>query len=268
MLSGVGPADHLREHGIAVVADSPGVGANLSDHPIVDGDLVDAEGPQPGRAGRPEEPAALAADPFRADDDQHRPGRRFRQERARACPHRTSSGTCCRCRSANGGLADPTDRGMSVLVTLVDVRSRGRISLRSADPRHRPLIDPAYLADPADLEALVRGVRDGQGDRRRRGRCARCGRPRLAPGADRAQRRGAAGLRPPRRDDDLPPGRHLRDERRVPAGREQAGRRRRHRAARQGRGRPARGRRLGDADRAARQHQRARRSRSPSGPPT
>ena len=35
MLSGVGPADHLREHDIPVMADSPGVGANLSDHPVV-----------------------------------------------------------------------------------------------------------------------------------------------------------------------------------------------------------------------------------------
>lgn len=32
MLSGVGPASHLREHGIDVVADRPGVGANLQDH--------------------------------------------------------------------------------------------------------------------------------------------------------------------------------------------------------------------------------------------
>ena len=32
MLSGVGPADHLADHGIAVVADLPGVGANLHDH--------------------------------------------------------------------------------------------------------------------------------------------------------------------------------------------------------------------------------------------
>ncbi|HWU16378.1 MAG TPA: GMC family oxidoreductase N-terminal domain-containing protein [Devosia sp.] len=32
MLSGIGPADHLREHGIAVAADLPGVGANLQDH--------------------------------------------------------------------------------------------------------------------------------------------------------------------------------------------------------------------------------------------
>jgi choline dehydrogenase len=34
MLSGIGPADRLREHGIAVVADRPEVGANLQEHPI------------------------------------------------------------------------------------------------------------------------------------------------------------------------------------------------------------------------------------------
>jgi choline dehydrogenase-like flavoprotein len=32
MLSGIGPVEHLREHGIAVVLDRPGVGANLQDH--------------------------------------------------------------------------------------------------------------------------------------------------------------------------------------------------------------------------------------------
>jgi choline dehydrogenase len=32
MLSGIGPADHLREHGIDVVVDRPGVGQNLQDH--------------------------------------------------------------------------------------------------------------------------------------------------------------------------------------------------------------------------------------------
>lgn len=33
MLSGIGPAQHLREHGIGVRVDSPGVGQNLMDHP-------------------------------------------------------------------------------------------------------------------------------------------------------------------------------------------------------------------------------------------
>ncbi len=32
MLSGIGPADHLREHGIEIAADLPGVGENLQDH--------------------------------------------------------------------------------------------------------------------------------------------------------------------------------------------------------------------------------------------
>ena len=35
MLSGVGPADHLREVGVGAVLDLPGVGRNLQDHPLV-----------------------------------------------------------------------------------------------------------------------------------------------------------------------------------------------------------------------------------------
>ena len=35
MLSGVGPGDHLMEHGIETVIDSPGVGQNLADHPLI-----------------------------------------------------------------------------------------------------------------------------------------------------------------------------------------------------------------------------------------
>jgi choline dehydrogenase-like flavoprotein len=35
MLSGVGPASHLREHGVEVLHDAPGVGQNLVDHPEV-----------------------------------------------------------------------------------------------------------------------------------------------------------------------------------------------------------------------------------------
>jgi choline dehydrogenase len=46
-----------------------------------------------------------------------------------------------------------------VLVGLVDVASRGRIRLRSADPRHRPAIDPGYLSDPRDARALAAGLK-------------------------------------------------------------------------------------------------------------
>lgn len=44
MLSGVGPGDHLKDHGIPVVADLPGVGSQLQDHPLV---------PMVFRSGRP-----------------------------------------------------------------------------------------------------------------------------------------------------------------------------------------------------------------------
>ena len=36
MLSGVGPASHLSSLGIPVVADLPGVGSHVKDHPVVD----------------------------------------------------------------------------------------------------------------------------------------------------------------------------------------------------------------------------------------
>ena len=41
MLSGVGPAEHLAEHGIPVVADLPGVGSHLMDHVVVDLNFLD-----------------------------------------------------------------------------------------------------------------------------------------------------------------------------------------------------------------------------------
>jgi choline dehydrogenase len=45
-----------------------------------------------------------------------------------------------------------------MIVVAVDVRSGGRLGLRSADPRARAAIDPAYLADEADVDVLVAGV--------------------------------------------------------------------------------------------------------------
>jgi len=43
-------------------------------------------------------------------------------------------------------------------VTLVAVGSRGQVRLGSDDPRHKAVIDPAYLSDGADIEPLVTGI--------------------------------------------------------------------------------------------------------------
>jgi choline dehydrogenase len=46
----------------------------------------------------------------------------------------------------------------TIAVGLARPASRGTLRLRSADPADKPLIDPGYLAEQADVEAMVRGV--------------------------------------------------------------------------------------------------------------
>jgi choline dehydrogenase len=159
MLSGIGPADHLIDTGIEPVADSPGVGANLSDHPalpvIWSTPRLRGLWEKTGNAGalrwRLTRRGPVASNVAESGGFAHsEPGLRAPdlQLHVLAAPYR------------NQGLGDPAQRAMTVLVGLVDVRSRGRIRLRSADPRHRPAIDPGYLTDGGgDARALVAGLK-------------------------------------------------------------------------------------------------------------
>ena len=158
MLSGIGPADHLRELGITVMVDSPGVGANLSDHPVV-----------PAMWRTPKVPALW---------EKAGPKNLFRWQLRHSGPFTSNiaeSGGFSRTRPSlpapdlqwhalptpflDQGLGDPQTRAFTLLIGLVDVGSRGRIWLRSADPRHKPAIDPAYLSDSTDIAPMVEGVR-------------------------------------------------------------------------------------------------------------
>jgi len=157
MLSGIGPAAHLHEHDIAVIADSPGVGGNLSDHPVVTAmwsapksrSLWEKAGPanlarwQMTHTGPMTTNLAEAGGFVRTDPGLPAPDIQWH---VLPVPFQ------------NEGLADPSSRALSVLVTLVSVGSRGRIRLRSADPRHKPAIDPSYLSDSSDLDPLVRAL--------------------------------------------------------------------------------------------------------------
>lgn len=157
MLSGVGPADHLREHDIPVMSESPGVGANLSDHPIVTAmwstpkprGLWEKAGPrnlarwQLTHSGPLASNLAEAGGFSRSDPSLPAPDIQWH---VLPVPYQ------------NFGLTDPAIRALSVLITLVAVGSRGRIRLRSADPRHKPAIDPAYLSDMSDLDPLLRAI--------------------------------------------------------------------------------------------------------------
>ena len=182
MLSGIGPAGQLRAHDIAVLADSPGVGANLSDHPVVAAmwhtprsrGVWEQAGPkhlarwQLRHSGPLTTNLAESGGFSRSDPDLPAPDIQWH---AVPAPFQ------------NGGLTDPAIRALSLLVTLVAVGSRGRIRLRSADPRHKPLIDPAYLSDGSDMEPLVAGfgmAREFAAARAMSKVCA----SELAPGAD------------------------------------------------------------------------------------
>jgi choline dehydrogenase len=182
MLSGIGPADHLRGLGITVEADSPGVGANLSDHPAVTTmwHTPKSRGlwEQVGRAslarwqlmhsGPMTTNIAESGGFSRSDASLPAPDIQWH---ALPAPYQ------------NGGLADPAIRALSLLVALVAVRSRGHIRLASGDPRHKPLIDPAYLSDGADIEPLVTGVKMARDIALQRPMSKIC-KSELAPGGD------------------------------------------------------------------------------------
>jgi choline dehydrogenase len=157
MLSGIGPADHLRERDIEVVADSPGVGANLSDHPIV---TAMWHTPKVRGAWEQSGPVSLLRwqlthnGPLVTNVGES--GGFSRSDPSLPAPD--LQWVAVPAPYENQGLTDPARRAFSLLVTLVEVRSRGRITLRSPDPRHKPAIDPGYLADSTDLDRLVAGL--------------------------------------------------------------------------------------------------------------
>ncbi len=157
MLSGVGPAAHLRELGIGVVADLP-VGENLQDHPVVPllwhtrgtTDLADFATP-----GRLAQWRLLGRGPLASNVAEA--GAFFTSRDGLPAPdiqvHMAPTGFL------DNGLREPAGRMFATGATLVSVASRGRLRLASADPLWRPEIDAGYFDDPADLDAMLAGCR-------------------------------------------------------------------------------------------------------------
>jgi choline dehydrogenase-like flavoprotein len=160
MLSGIGDRDHLAEHGIDVVADAPGVGSNLLDHLVVplgfdvpDDTLFAAEKPLQlanyllRRRGMLTSNVGEAYGFIKSHPDLELPDLELIFVPA---PY------------FEEGIGDPYDRHAVVMATvLLKPRSQGAITLRSADPKDKPIIDPRYLTDDAgaDRAALMAGLR-------------------------------------------------------------------------------------------------------------
>ena len=163
MLSGVGPAGELRRFGIPVLADLPGVGRNLQDHP----DFIF------GYRTRGVDTIGVSA---RSGLRMLRELMRFRRERRGMLTSNFAEGGGFL--KTRAGLDAPDiqlhfvvalvddharrfhlGHGLSCHVCLLRPRSRGSVTLRSADPLDAPRIDPAFLDDPRDLDDMVAGFK-------------------------------------------------------------------------------------------------------------
>ena len=160
LLSGIGPAPHLRDVGVDVVHDLPGVGQGLQDHPAMPvictargSSLKDAEQPRQvadyylRRRGMLTSNVGEGGAFFRSRPDLPEVDLQFHFAPVKFYGQ---------------GLYDPDEQALTIGVTLVRVASRGSITLRSADPTWAPAIDGGYLEQDEDLEALVAGTRAAQ----------------------------------------------------------------------------------------------------------
>lgn len=160
-LSGLGPAAHLAEHGVAVVADLPGVGANYQDHLETN-------------------VQCYTRDPisFYRQDKGLTAAWHMLQYQLFRTGILTSNVVECGgfVDVSNTGLPDVqfhvlpfmvgwADRdpieahGMSVNPCFLRPRSRGSVRLRSANPKDSALFDAGSFSDPEDLEVLLRGTK-------------------------------------------------------------------------------------------------------------
>jgi choline dehydrogenase len=162
MLSGVGPADHLADHGISVTVDRPGVGRNLHDHPLF---AVNYEATRPVSWATAEKPWNLIRYLARYLLFKTGPLTTSGPEAAafvRSDSDRTAPDLLIAFAPAfldRAGLDPPGGHGFATAIGLLRPESRGRIAIESADPFAAPVIDPNYLGEDDDLSRLSEGLR-------------------------------------------------------------------------------------------------------------
>ena len=161
MLSGIGPADHLRQAGVPVVHDLPGVGANLQDHVDLSV-LAECTGPH-------------SYDPVKRLDRTVLAGLRYLMFRSGpvASSLFETGGFWFADKAAKWpdiqfhlgqgsgiekGIAAVNGSGITLNSALLRPRSRGTVRLASGDPAAAPLIDPNYWADPHDRDMSLQGL--------------------------------------------------------------------------------------------------------------
>jgi choline dehydrogenase-like flavoprotein len=163
MLSGIGPAAHLREHGIEVAADLP-VGDNLHDHMFVPMTYVMKSARNRGTT--PYFAAGLIREAIRGDTWMGRSVFEavgfVRGPNAGAIPdiqmHALPWSYPFPNQDAPTRHKVDKRSALTIMPTLIYPKSRGTVRLASADPAAAPVIDPGYLSEPEDGELLLDGM--------------------------------------------------------------------------------------------------------------
>ena len=166
MLSGVGPAGHLRQHGITAVADLP-VGDNLHDHLFVP--MTYCMTSARNRGTTRYFIGGILKEAIRHDSWMGRTV--FEVLGFVRSPQASGSGRIPDLQihvlpwSYPFPNQDSPERhkvdkrsALTVMPTLIYPKSRGTVRLASADPAAAPLIDPGYLTEPDDTRLLLDGM--------------------------------------------------------------------------------------------------------------
>jgi choline dehydrogenase len=163
MLSGVGPAGHLRQHGITVQADLP-VGDNLHDHLFVP--MTYCMASARNRGTTPYFVGGIVKEAIRKNSWMGRTV--FEVLGFVRSPHATSvpdlqihvlpwSYPFPNQDSPERHKVDKRS-ALTIMPTLIYPKSRGALRLASADPAAEPVIDPGYLTEPDDTRLLLDGM--------------------------------------------------------------------------------------------------------------
>lgn len=161
-LSGIGPAAELRQHGIAVVADRPGVGANLQDHlefyfQMACTKPVSLYG-QANLLGKARAGAEWLFFRRGIGATNHFESCGFIRSRA-GIPYPDIQYHFFPMAINYDGSSLATEHGFQAHVGPMRSKSRGSVTLRSADPRDAPKIFFNYMSHPDDWEEMRACVR-------------------------------------------------------------------------------------------------------------
>tara|TARA_R110002167_G_scaffold140492_1_gene328304 strand:+ start:4218 stop:5996 length:1779 start_codon:yes stop_codon:yes gene_type:complete len=159
MMSGIGPKDHLKEHGISVVKDLPGVGQNLQDHYMMPVVYNCTKPISLSQAGTKEQAALFAKGKGLLTSNIGEAGGFMKINPKSVAPD-------LQFHFVPGyfildGAGNPTDGtdAFTILPSLVQSKVKGSVTLASADPMAKPLINPNIFQNEEDYDVLIAGVK-------------------------------------------------------------------------------------------------------------